>query len=260
MDIPIIFENEDFLIINKPAGLVVHADGKTKEKTLVDWIQKHYPELSEVGEDMHFENKGEEIIIKRPGIVHRIDRDTSGILLIAKTQQSFLYFKNLFKEQKIHKKYQALVYGLIRENEGTISEPIGRHPKDFRKKMAGRYSRGTQRPAETHYQVLARYKNVVLEKTKNSFEKNFTLLECSPKTGRTHQIRVHLKWMHHPIVGDTLYEGRGNKHPFPIQRTMLHAHKISFIDRRGEQQHFVAELPFDFKETLRLLTLYKTSL
>jgi 23S rRNA pseudouridine1911/1915/1917 synthase len=252
MNIKILFENQNLLIINKPSGLVVHADGKTQESTVVDWLIEHYPEIEGVGEDMVVKDReGNEVHIKRPGIVHRIDRDTSGCLVIAKTQESFDHLKQLFKGRKVIKKYHALVYGNIKEDQGSIDVPIGKSKKDFRMKQAGAHARGTLRDALTEYRVIARYEDLNdINKQKQTVK--YTLLEVSPKTGRTHQIRVHLKHINHPIVSDPLYAGK-RKEALGLHRTALHAQSISFTDIDGEEIVAEAPLPDDIKQALEML-------
>lgn len=253
MEISVIYENKNLLIINKPAGLVIHGDGKTNEGTVVDWVLENYPEINGVGENMTINHKGKEIQINRPGIVHRIDRDTSGVLVIAKTQKSFDQLKNLFKTKKIQKIYQAIVYGSIKNNTGIIDEPIGRSPKDFRMKMAGAHARGTLRDAQTGYRVIERYVDSNSKKDIQGQYSKYTLVECQPKTGRTHQLRVHLRWLNHPIVSDSLYKGK-RKNALGINRTALHAKGISFIDVSGEKIDLRIDLPCDLITALSSLS------
>lgn len=258
MNIEILFENKNLIVINKPTGLVVHADGKTNEPSVVDWICENYPDIDGVGENMLIKHKGQEIEINRPGIVHRIDRDTSGILVIAKTQESFEHMKNLFKERLIQKTYHALTYGHIKNDTGDIDQPIGRHGKDFRMKMAGTHARGQLRDAQTYYAVLERYIDTSKKDKQRQFEK-YTLVQCQPKTGRTHQIRVHLKWLNHPIVADTLYKGK-RKAMLGLGRTALHAQHISFTDVSGEVIDVTCPVAFDIKEAIDSLSLAETHL
>jgi len=235
--IQIIYEDKDILAINKPAGLVVHSDGKTKEHTLTDWILETYPSLRDVGEPW-INPSGE--TIHRPGIVHRIDRDTSGVLLITKTQESFLLMKEKFKNREISKTYHAFVYGKMTVEEGHIDRPIARSRKDFRLWSAQRGSRGELREAITDYKVLKRGSGA-------------TFLEVEPKTGRTHQIRVHLKAINFPIVCDKLYAPKRD----PIlgfDRLALHASSVSFITEGGKPLKIEAELPDDFKNAISLLS------
>jgi len=258
MSIPILFENDQVLVINKPAGLVVHSDGKTNEPTLVDWILKNYPQIEGVGEDMLIEYKGQKIRIKRPGIVHRIDRDTSGCLVIAKTQDSFNHLKQQFKDRKVKKTYLAIVYGNIKEEKGTIDQPIARHPKDFRQWVAGNRGRGTAREAVTDYRVLGRYTHPT-NRDKQGQPEYFTLVECSPQTGRTHQIRVHLKYLNHPIVADPIYRGK-RKETLDLDRTALHAAAITFIDLAGNQISVQAEIPEDLNRAIGSLSALESDL
>lgn len=239
----IIYENSDYIVINKPAGLVVHSDGKTAERTLVDWIIENYPEIRGVGEPMIIENKGVETTIDRPGIVHRLDRETSGVMIIAKNQESFEFFKNAFKDRDIEKTYQAIVWGHVKEDEGTIDAPIARSKSDFRKWSAQRGKRGAQRPAVTDYKVLARFED---NKDKFSF------IELHPHTGRTHQIRVHMKYFNHPIICDSLY-AEGKPAVLGFARTALHSRKIEFTDMIGEEKSFEAPYPEDFLDTIAKL-------
>ena len=254
MNIEILFENKHVLVINKPSGLVVHGDGKTKERTVVDWILENYPDIHGVGENMFIHHKGTEIELHRPGIVHRIDRDTSGILVITKTEESFQDIKEKFKKRKIEKTYQAIVYGHIKNKEGAINQPIGRHSKDFRMKVAGNHARGTLREAETTYHVIERYVDEHSKKDVQGQFQKYTLVECSPKTGRTHQIRVHLKWLNHPIVADSLYKGK-RKELLGLQRTALHAYSIRFVDVEDNLIHVTAPFPEDMKVAIDSLSV-----
>lgn len=193
-NIYVVYEDENILVVDKPAGLMVHGDGRTQEKTLVDWLldeKKVDPSLGESWTDP--QGKG----IPRPGIVHRLDKDTSGLLVIAKTQEMYEWLKEQFKTRSIQKVYEALVHGVVKEDAGVVDRPIGRSGSDFRKKSAQRGALGALRNAYTEYRVLKRYPGhgAVGE----------THLELRPKTGRTHQLRVHMKAINHPIVGDVLY-------------------------------------------------------
>lgn len=239
----ILFENGDYIVINKPAGLVVHGDGKTIEKTLVDWIQENYPEIQGVGEPMIIASKGIETTIDRPGIVHRLDRETSGLMIIAKKQDSFEFFKSAFKNRDIEKTYHAIVWGHVKEEDGTIDAPIARSKSDFRKWSAQRGARGSKRSAVTDYKVLSRF-------TEDG--QKFTLVEVSPKTGRTHQIRVHMKYFNHPIICDSLY-GDGKPAVLGFNRTALHSRRIEFTDPDGILQAFEAPYPDDFLDTIAKL-------
>ena len=239
-NIEILYEDENILAINKPSGLVVHGDGRpdNNEETLVDWILENYPNVFEVGEVMVLNNE-EKTEIKRPGIVHRIDRDTSGVMLIAKTEDSFEYLKNLFKEREIEKTYHAFVYGNIKEEELVIKEPIGRSSKNIRRWTSGKDIRGEGREAETRVRVLKRGE-VEGEK--------ITFVEAKPKTGRTHQIRVHLNHVGRPILCDSLYTKRECLLNF--NRFALHARSISFKNINGNNLTVEAPYPEDFSNAL----------
>lgn len=244
MNPQIIKEEKDYLVINKPAGLVVHPDGKTQEKTLCDFILEKYPNIKKVGESLKIKTKNEqseiiEKIIERPGIVHRLDRDTSGVMLIARTQTGFEFLKNLFKNREIEKTYHTFIYGNIKEDSVIIDEPIGRSKKDFRQWMSGENARGKLRPAKTEFKVL-----------KRSESKDITFVEAKPKTGRTHQIRVHLKYINSPIIHDELYApNRDSKLEF--ERMALHAYSIKFKDFDGKEKEYIAQYPDDFQKAVQ---------
>jgi len=236
--IEIIYEDKDLLVVNKPAGLIVHNDGKKEQETLVDWVLENYPEVEKVGEPISISDGVE---IKRPGIVHRLDKDTSGVLIIAKNQKSFLKIKKQFQDREVFKIYQAIIYGNLLKDRGIIDKPIGRNKNNFRQWLAGDKARGNLRDAITEYKVL-----------KRSSDKQFSLLEVHPKTGRTHQIRVHLKSIHHPVVCDSLY-AETMECLESMGRLALHASKIKFINTKGKTIEVFAPLPNDFKKTVDLL-------
>lgn len=234
MPIEIIFEDNDLLVVNKPSGQLVHTDGRSDEFTLVDWVREHYPELEKVGETQKLQSGTE---IHRPGIVHRLDRETSGVMLIAKTQEMFEFLKGLFQDQTITKEYRAIVAGLVKEDFFTIDRSIGRSAKDFRQWSAQRGAKGKLREAVTDIEVIERFEGM-------------TYIKAFPKTGRTHQIRVHLKAEHHPILCDALYGFKDTPCPKELGRLALHAHKVSFVDRDGEKKEFVAPVPEEFEKFL----------
>ncbi|MEI8123761.1 MAG: RluA family pseudouridine synthase [bacterium] len=243
MKIPILYEDKDVVVINKPAGLVVHPDGKnkptsaSKEKTLVDWILKEYPRTKNVGEPTILSD-GTKLL--RPGIVHRIDRDTSGALIIAKNKKAYEFLKEQFQEREVHKVYNAFVYGELKEDRGMIDRPIGRSSTDFRMWSAQRNVRGEMREAVTYYKVLAR-------------KDGFTFLEAMPKTGRTHQIRVHFKAINYPIVQDTLYATKfylEQKNQLGFERTALHARELEIEVPSGKTIKVIAPYPEDFEKAV----------
>ena len=238
MIIPILYQSTDILAINKPAGLVVHADGRTTEPTLADWVLEHFPEAKDVGEPITLTSGG---TIHRPGIVHRLDRDTSGVMLIALTEKGFDLLKGQFQDREIKKKYHAFVYGIVKEDEEVIDRPITRSRKDFRLWSAQRGGRGEARDAVTDYKVLNRNE-----------DHDVTFIEASPHTGRTHQIRVHFKAINHPVVADPLYAPK-RKPILGFKRLALHAKQITFMTLDREEVTVEAPYPDDFKVALSLL-------
>jgi 23S rRNA pseudouridine1911/1915/1917 synthase len=213
----ILYEDEELIVINKPAGLVVHPGAGQREHTLVNALLHHFPKLSGIG--------GKE----RPGIVHRLDKETSGCLVVAKTDEAHRRLSAQFAERTIEKVYLALVAGKLRKSAGTIEEKIGRHPV-HRKRMSVTSRRG--RAARTDYRVLSASTEV-------------SLIECRLHSGRTHQIRVHLHHLGHPVLGDKIYGGKFAK-TFP--RQMLHAWKLAFEHpATGERKKFEAPAPPDFQ-------------
>lgn len=236
MEPTILYEDKDMIAVNKPAGLVVHGDGKTAEPTLADWVLEKYPEAKEVGEPWKNE-KGETIY--RPGIVHRLDRETSGVMLVAKTQKGFENLKAQFQEQKIRKIYHAFAYGQMKEKEGVIDRPIGRSKKDFRMWSAQRGARGEMREAVTEYQVA-------------QTTKDYSFVHVFPKTGRTHQIRVHFKAINHPLVGDSLYAPTTDN-MLGFTRLALHSFETTFMDTKGKSHTVTAPYPEDFLHAVEVL-------
>ena len=214
MKIKVLYEDTNVLVIDKPSGISVHPDGKNKEKTITDWVLKNYPKMENVGEPALYDG----VEIKRPGVVHRLDKGTSGVLVLAKNQKTHSLLKEQFQNKEIKKIYVAVVSGWIKNDKGIVDKPIGRSPSNFRRRLAGRGARGALREAVTEYKVLERF---TVGKNK------FTYVEVSPKTGRTHQIRVHMKYLNHPVVCDALYDPEG---PCPkgFDRMALHARSIEF--------------------------------
>ena len=221
----IVYEDEDVIVINKPKGLVVHPAPGHASGTLVNALLYH------CGRD-HLSTVGGEV---RPGIVHRIDRDTSGLIIAAKNDEAHLKLKEQLQDHTLARIYRCVAYGNFREDSGVVDAPVGRHPVD-RKRMA---VVPDGRPAVTHWQVLERYPG-------------FTYLECRLETGRTHQIRVHMAKLGHGILGDTVY---GNKKPVPgLQGQCLHAVGLHFVHpRTGETVELTCPLPEEFEKQLRRL-------
>lgn len=223
---PIVFEDNEVIILNKPAGIVVSPSETTKEKTVSDLVLSHLCQPAPgVGE--------------RAGIVHRLDKDTSGLLIVAKTEEAFRFLQRQFKDRTVEKEYIALVHGSLPE-KGEISAPILRNP--FNRKKFGIFPGG--RNALTYYTVIDRT---------NAHGESLSLLRVRPLTGRTHQIRVHLKYIGHPIVSDKLYGGRKMVRA-DLQfcpRLFLHASRISFLHpRTAEKITFSSELPVELKNVL----------
>ena len=220
----ILYEDQDVILINKPKGMVVHPAAGHYTGTLVNALMYHCrDELSGING------------VLRPGIVHRIDMDTTGVIIACKNDMAHNSIAAQLKEHSITRRYVALVHGDIKE-DGTVDAPIGRHTTE-RKKMSVRRNGGKE--AVTHYHVLQRYKG-------------YTLIECRLETGRTHQIRVHMSSIGHPLVGDTLYGPA--KCPFPLQGQTLHAYVLGFVHpRTGEYMEFTASLPEYFSSLVNSL-------
>lgn len=228
--ISILYEDKDTLVINKPAGLVVHSDGRTEEPTVVDWILEKYPKIKGVGENQ---------AVDRSGIIHRLDRETSGALLIVKNQRAFFALKKQFQKNMVHKVYHAFVYGRVKHDEGVIDRPIARSRANPVLWSATRGRKGEERAAVTDYKVLTRVSET-------------TFLELQPRTGRTHQIRVHLKAINYPIVCDKLYAPK-RECLFGFSRLALHARSLSFTAPSGKEITIEAPYPKDFANALTLL-------
>ncbi len=237
MNISIIYEDDSVIVVNKPAGLIVHGDGRTKEDTLVDWILEKYPVMKGVGEPLVL-TSGD--TIDRPGIVHRIDRDTSGILVLAKTQDSFYFLKEQFKNRSVKKEYRAFVYGCVKKDKEIIDRQIGKSSKDFRLWSAQRGARGKLREAITEYSVLQR-------------SKEFSYLSVFLKTGRTHQIRVHFKAINHPVVSDKLYAPK-REQGLGFSRLALHSFRIELELPNIGRKSFEAPMPTDFNTAVESLS------
>ena len=222
--IDIIFEHEDFIVINKPAGLITHAPHSNyTEITLVDWLKSRYPDIDKVGE------------INRPGIVHRLDKDTSGVMIITTSPQGHANIGKMFKNRQMQKEYLTLVHGTT-PTEGEISFSLMRDPKKPQRRMAifENFTYHDAKEAFTKYKTVEHLKN------------GTSLVLVTPKTGRTHQIRVHMAAIGHPLVGDTLYDA---PHTDTINRHALHAASLAF-NFMGVDYKFEAPLPPDIKALL----------
>lgn len=259
MNIKILFEDKNVLVIDKPAGVMVHSDGKIKTKTIADWLLLNYPTIKNVGEPFIIEREGgKKEKILRPGIVHRLDKETSGILLIAKNQKTFLFLKEQFQNHKIKKVYKAFVYGyvsdpkasLLTSKRGIIDVPIGRSQKDIRAYTAGRGARPPLRDAVTEYIVLNKFTDTNNNDKKREVEHQYSYVEAYPKTGRTHQIRVHMRYINHPVVSDPIYRGAKDL-SLGMKRLALHANFITFSLPSGELKTVESPLPIDFKKVIK---------
>lgn len=211
----IVFEDEDIIVINKKSGVLVHPDKYTKDGTMVDFLLGYYPKIKDVGEGL------------RPGIVHRLDKDTSGLIVCAKNQVIFDNLREQFQNKKVIKKYKTLVHGIVKEKSGIITYAISKK------------GRSQKLSATTRYKVV-------------EYFRNYTLLNVEIETGRMHQIRQHMKKIGHPIVGDREYTFKNLKEPYPLNRLFLHSYYLK-IEVRGEKKEFEIELPNDLKKYLEQL-------
>lgn len=226
MNLKIIYENEDYAIIDKDENVIVHPAGSIVSGTLVNGLLNYfgYDNLSHIGGD------------DRPGIVHRLDKDTTGLMVIAKNNSSYKYLKNLFETRKIDKEYLAICNGIFQKKSGTIQTFMDRDPNN-RRKMAVTNS---GRDAISKYEVI-------------SENNGYSLVKIKILTGRTHQIRVHMTYINHPLLGDPVY---GNvKHKFNLDHQLLHCHKLGFTDKNGIYKEFCAEVHEDFKKYQKILGL-----
>ncbi|MEK7190522.1 MAG: RluA family pseudouridine synthase [Patescibacteria group bacterium] len=254
MKIKILYEDANILAIDKPSGILVHPAPSRQggsyetgpdEKTVVDIFKKKYPKLE---------------------IVHRLDRDTSGVLLLAKNKKAHEFLKKQFQDRTVKKIYHAIVNGWVKDDHGFIKKPIGRSPKDFRRHLSGRGARGEMREAITEYKVLKRFQakcsqnssSCALPRVRSGTLGNknfvntlpFTYLEVRPKTGRTHQIRVHMKFINHPVVCDSLYNPNGSC-PKGLKRMGLHAKSIEFQNLKNEIIKIELPMPKEFVNIVR---------
>ena len=247
----ILYEDADCFFVNKQAGISVHADGKTPETTLADLVLEKYPELAAVGEPLELQHGGQTIIVLKPGIVHRLDKETSGVILVAKNKPAYEFLKKQFQEREIQKIYHAFAYGWIKEDTMTIDAPIGREAGGIRRWTTGTNMRGESREAVTEVAVLKRFGDREYEGKGSTEEGTYSFIEARPKTGRTHQIRVHLKSVNHPIVADSLYAPKRKK-VLGFERLALHARSLEVLLPSGGRQTVVAPYPQDFQKAMSL--------
>ncbi|MGX7058902.1 RluA family pseudouridine synthase [Vagococcus humatus] len=218
----IVYEDQDLLVVNKPQGMVVHPSAGHSQGTLVNALLYHVKDLSTIND------------VVRPGIVHRIDKDTSGLLMVAKRDEAHLSLAKQLKDKTTTRKYIALVHGVIPHDKGSINAPIARSKVNRQSQAVDEFGK----PAVTHFTVLERFKS-------------FTLVECQLETGRTHQIRVHMKYIGYPLAGDPVY---GPRKTLPGTGQFLHAQVLGFTHpTTGEYMEFSAPLPENFQETLASL-------
>lgn len=213
MTLPILYEDTDVVAVAKPAGLITHSDGRTVEKTAEDWFKEKYGSA------------------ENTGYVHRLDRDTSGVLVFAKNTAAYEFLRKAFHDREVKKTYLAFVYGVLKEKKGTIDFDIGRSRSDFRLRSAQPKAKGRLREALTHYEVIGE-------------TEGHALMKMTPETGRTHQIRVHLKAIHHPIVCDPLY-APNQKSALGITRLGLHAYRLDLPLPSGGRKLIEAPIPDD---------------
>jgi 23S rRNA pseudouridine1911/1915/1917 synthase len=234
----ILYEDDSVMVINKPYNWMVHTDGFNETQTVVEWFCGRVPEARGVGE-LGYSRKGE--VLDRSGVVHRLDRETSGVLILAKNQIAHQYLKQQFKDRLIYKEYRAFVYGRLNDRWGTINRPIGRSAKDHRRRSAERGARGVLREAITEFERIGigEYQ-----------DEPFSYVKLMPKTGRTHQLRAHMRAIDRPIVGDTLYaEYKINKSTnLGLNRLALHAHILEIKLPNGSVERFIAPLPQEFED------------
>lgn len=215
MELSILYEDADIVAVNKPAGLITHSDGHTAEPTAEEWFKEKYPEAE-------------------GGYAHRLDRDTSGVLVFAKNTAAYEFLRRAFHDRGVHKTYLAIVYGALKEKKGVIDFDIGRSRKDFRLRSAQPKAKGRLRDALTRYKVVGE-------------APGFSLLKVEPETGRTHQIRVHLKAIHHPVAGDPLYAPH-HQPAFGLARLALHASSLDLPLPSGGRVAIEAPVPSDLAD------------
>lgn len=221
MELSILYEDADVVAVAKPAGLITHFDGRTREETAEDWFKEKYPTGT--------------------GYVHRLDRDTSGVLVFAKNKAAYEFLRKAFHDRDVKKTYLAFVYGVPKEKRSVIDFDIGRSRRDFRLRSAQPKAKGRLRESLTRYEVIGE-----TEGTDKGSTSDYALLKVNPETGRTHQIRVHLKAIHHPIVGDALYAPRLSKSfTLGISRLGLHAYALDLPLPSSGRVVIIAPIPSD---------------
>lgn len=228
----IIFQDGNIVAVNKPAGLAVHPSSFEEENTLVNGLLAEFPEIRSIGDG----SPGAEM---RPGIVHRLDKETSGVMMVARTQKAFDELKKMFAERKVSKKYLALVLGKLEDKSGVIEKPIARAESRKKQVVAHKRTKTKAHASVTEYEVLLEYEN-------------YSLVEARPKTGRMHQIRVHFFALGHPVAGDKKYSLKKFEKIFQPERQLLQAESLEF-ELNGKKYSLKSELPVDFAEFLASL-------
>ena len=237
MNINIVYEDGDILVLNKSAGVITHPKNiSDTQDSVTGWLIEKFPKSKNVGEP--FVASGNEV--PRAGVVHRLDKDTSGLLIVAKNDKAFFYLKNLFQDRKIRKYYLALVNGRPKEPKGTVSAPLGRVGLKRTARITGK-KLIDKKEALTEYRTLKEFRG-------------HTLLEVAPHTGRTHQIRVHLNSIGTPVSGDSIYGFKKVRSPSGLTRLFLHAYKLEFTAPDGNHLTLEADLPEDLQKVLEDLS------
>jgi 23S rRNA pseudouridine1911/1915/1917 synthase len=234
----ILLEDETVVFINKPYGWLVHEDGHSSAPTVVEWFKERYPHAVGVGE-AGYTAHGDPL--DRSGVVHRLDRETSGVMVLAKTQSAHQYLKQQFQDRIAHKEYRAFVYGRLNDRWGTINRPIGRSGKDSRRRSAERGAKGTLREAITDFERIG---------MGEYNDEPFSYVKLLPKTGRTHQLRAHLRAIDRPIVQDELYASHKieSSNNLGLERLALHAHVLGITLPSGVSERIIAPVPQEFEE------------
>ncbi len=235
----ILYEDDDVLVINKPEGWMVHEDGKQSDLPIVvEWFLSRVPSARGVGEVAYAQDGR---ALERSGVVHRLDRETSGVLILAKHQKAHQFLKAQFKNRHVYKEYRAFVHGRLNDRWGTINRPIGRSTKDHRLRSAMKGAKGQLREAITDFERIGM----------GEYEgESFSYVKLIPKTGRTHQLRVHLRAIDRPIVNDTLYSAHvtPKSNNLALSRMALHAHQLELVIPNGQTERFIAPVPQVFEE------------
>ncbi|MEK7557203.1 MAG: RluA family pseudouridine synthase, partial [Patescibacteria group bacterium] len=237
VEVPILYEDKDVVVINKPTGLEAHPSASTGQASTVSgWFGQRYPEAEHVGEE---EN--------RPGIVHRLDKETSGVMILAKTNTAYQHLKNEFKVRRAKKEYLALVFGIPTMKRGRVTRPLGRSPRNPLRRTID----AAGKPAITEWQIERKIsKQGLAPHRRGAPGAGFALLRLFPFTGRTHQLRAHLHFLGHPIVGDKLYTFKRQRPPQGVTRQLLHAEKLTLTLPSGKRKTFIAPLPDDFARAI----------